>query len=215
MHSWSTLQVFRFCGSMAVTRQDCALIPMRTKRQWFILTSQAPTCRTMAEILLGTPSICPFFGRASVRYLWKSSRSLEEIPPYTAVSVWTLAIIDRSGNYLDGIQVWIGTVPARNVWFVNNYTINIETPPLNTSGYHNITLMNPDGGYATFSDVLFVTDICPEVGWYGVGLECRRCPIGAYCPGGNRLWPLPGWCASKSSCVCNNTGGTKESFLDM
>ena len=29
---------------------------------------------------------------------------------------------------------------------------------------------------------------------YGVGLTCRPCPEGGFCPGGNRVWPLPGWC---------------------
>jgi len=31
------------------------------------------------------------------------------------------------------------------------------------------------------------------IGWYGHGLDCRPCPEGGYCPGGYRVWPLPGY----------------------
>lgn len=30
-------------------------------------------------------------------------------------------------------------------------------------------------------------------GYYGNGTDCKKCPHGAYCPGGNRVWPLPGY----------------------
>lgn len=32
------------------------------------------------------------------------------------------------------------------------------------------------------------------VGHIGQGAACSDCPTGATCPGGNRVWPNPGWC---------------------
>lgn len=40
---------------------------------------------------------------------------------------------------------------------------------------------------------MYYTNDCPFEGWYGRGLNCRPCPEGARCPGGYRIWPLPGW----------------------
>ena len=34
-----------------------------------------------------------------------------------------------------------------------------------------------------------------SVGYYGRGLNCSPCPQGAFCPGGNRLWPRSGYYA--------------------
>ena len=110
------------------------------------------------------------------------------------------------GNFLHGITIWVGSIRITDVNFVNNATLSITIPASNSSGYQNLTLVNPDGGYAVFVDVFFITDDCPEpgkedsiivnfilLGMYGVGLACRPCPAGATCPGGNRLWPLEGW----------------------
>ena len=37
------------------------------------------------------------------------------------------------------------------------------------------------------------TDV--SVGYYGRGLNCSTCPQGAFCPGGDRVWSLPGYYA--------------------
>jgi len=31
------------------------------------------------------------------------------------------------------------------------------------------------------------------IGQWGEGLDCKSCPDGAICPGGNRIWPQTGW----------------------
>ena len=36
---------------------------------------------------------------------------------------------------------------------------------------------------------------------YGADDTCRVCPEGALCPGGNRIWPLPGWWAASESAI--------------
>jgi hypothetical protein len=41
---------------------------------------------------------------------------------------------------------------------------------------------------------VFVTDDCPFRGQYGVGTkDCKSCPPGGLCPGGNRVYPMPGY----------------------
>ena len=65
----------------------------------------------------------------------------------------------------------------------------------NYTGYGNITVFNPDGGYGLAQDIVFFSEDCPQPGLIGRGVDCRQCPEGAYCPGGNRIWPLPGWYA--------------------
>eukprot|EP00698_Gefionella_okellyi_P014030 TRINITY_DN3876_c1_g2_i1.p1 TRINITY_DN3876_c1_g2~~TRINITY_DN3876_c1_g2_i1.p1 ORF type:complete len:1915 (+),score=364.46 TRINITY_DN3876_c1_g2_i1:42-5747(+) len=68
-----------------------------------------------------------------------------------------------------------------------------SSPMMNYTGYCDVTIINPDGGWAVLVDGAFYTRDCPYVGFIGYGEECRRCPLGADCPGGNRIWPLPGW----------------------
>lgn len=58
------------------------------------------------------------------------------------------------------------------------------------SGYVGYTFLNPDGG--AYTNEIFYTDGCPVKGEWGA-VDCNPCPEGAECPGGNRLWPLPGW----------------------
>jgi hypothetical protein len=40
----------------------------------------------------------------------------------------------------------------------------IGLPRHNTTGYRNVTILSPDGGYAHFQDALFFTDDCPYEG---------------------------------------------------
>eukprot|EP00698_Gefionella_okellyi_P011631 TRINITY_DN3077_c0_g1_i1.p1 TRINITY_DN3077_c0_g1~~TRINITY_DN3077_c0_g1_i1.p1 ORF type:complete len:2771 (+),score=647.15 TRINITY_DN3077_c0_g1_i1:106-8418(+) len=61
--------------------------------------------------------------------------------------------------------------------------------------YLNVTLRNPGGGWLTYSKMYFTED-CPEEGQFGRGANCTACPTGAFCPGGYRLWALPGYWAS-------------------
>jgi len=43
--------------------------------------------------------------------------------------------------------------------------------------------------------ILYVESNCTAVGTFGSDSQggCLPCPPGAYCPGGGRAWPLPGW----------------------
>ncbi|KNC53811.1 uncharacterized protein AMSG_12270 [Thecamonas trahens ATCC 50062] len=64
-------------------------------------------------------------------------------------------------------------------------------PPHPVAEYVALEMVHPTGGKGV-TDV-FYTDDCPEPGWFGVGASCRPCPAGGICPGGNRVWPQPGF----------------------
>eukprot|EP00698_Gefionella_okellyi_P013240 TRINITY_DN3615_c0_g1_i5.p1 TRINITY_DN3615_c0_g1~~TRINITY_DN3615_c0_g1_i5.p1 ORF type:complete len:5028 (-),score=1048.37 TRINITY_DN3615_c0_g1_i5:200-15283(-) len=74
-----------------------------------------------------------------------------------------------------------------------NYTRLTYIAEYLTKGYHNVTLANPDGGFLEAVDAAFYSDDCPFEGFIGQGANCTTCPGGAHCPGGNRIWPLPGY----------------------
>ncbi|KNC52830.1 uncharacterized protein AMSG_08972 [Thecamonas trahens ATCC 50062] len=71
--------------------------------------------------------------------------------------------------------------------------LTLLTPGVTAEGYLAITLTHPLTGTFTSYDDLFFTNDCPFEGQFGRGLECKSCPDGAFCPGGYRLWPLPGY----------------------
>ena len=61
------------------------------------------------------------------------------------------------------------------------------------AGYANVVVKTMRGTAASIDRMLFYTIDCPEPGWIGKGQSCKPCPTGGFCPGGNRLWPLPGY----------------------
>jgi hypothetical protein len=80
-------------------------------------------------------------------------------------------------------------------------------------GYAEIEITLPTGPGTRLSSALFYTDKCSDEGLFFDGSRCRPCPYGGYvepsavcrragnmlivvcrfCPGGNRLWPKPGY----------------------
>lgn len=65
--------------------------------------------------------------------------------------------------------------------------------PATSTKYRNVRVEASPTCGDTLVDAVFFTDDCPEVGTFGRGSECVECPKGAVCPGGNRMWPMPGW----------------------
>ena len=104
----------------------------------------------------------------------------------------------------------------------DNSVLSFLLPPTNQTGYIPLTidfLPVPVGATApvpplsnwTGSDWLYFTVVPCPVGWL-TDNTCVECPGGGYCPGGGRVWPLPGhWsfdetsapvpCALPASCV--------------
>ena len=87
-----------------------------------------------------------------------------------------------------------------NFTVVSDTEITFLVPPwtqefTDDDGYANITVSTIDGPATMLSLNLYYTEDCPRRGWFGTGLSCMPCLNGGYCPGGRRIWPLPGWCA--------------------
>lgn len=59
-------------------------------------------------------------------------------------------------------------------------------------GYASVVLRVASGARVNVSRLLLYTDDCPQVGMFGRGSACRACLPGGFCPGGDRVWPLPG-----------------------
>jgi hypothetical protein len=73
-------------------------------------------------------------------------------------------------------------------------TLQFKMPPYNASGYKNVVITNPGGGTSSrLTGELFYTDQCAEVGKHLLKGSCADCPVGASCPGGNRVWPNDGY----------------------
>jgi hypothetical protein len=90
--------------------------------------------------------------------------------------------------------------------------IEIDATTVN-GGYAEIEITLPTGPGTRLSSALFYTDKCSDEGLFFDGSRCRPCPYGGYvepsavcrragnmlivvcrfCPGGNRLWPKPGY----------------------
>jgi hypothetical protein len=88
-----------------------------------------------------------------------------------------------------------------NFTVVSDTEITFLVPPwtqefTDEDGYANITVSTLDGPATMLSLNLYYTEDCPRRGWFGMGLSCMPCSKGGYCPGGRRIWPLPGWCAA-------------------
>eukprot|EP00698_Gefionella_okellyi_P010305 TRINITY_DN2665_c0_g3_i2.p1 TRINITY_DN2665_c0_g3~~TRINITY_DN2665_c0_g3_i2.p1 ORF type:complete len:3735 (+),score=895.51 TRINITY_DN2665_c0_g3_i2:675-11207(+) len=100
-------------------------------------------------------------------------------------------------DFLPGVALFahITRSVQLNMTFVSSGELAFSTPRTTFSGYTNLTVLNPDGGYTVFTDAFFTED-CPYPGQWGRGVDCKNCTVGAICPGGYRLWPLPGYWAS-------------------
>jgi hypothetical protein len=84
--------------------------------------------------------------------------------------------------------------------------------------YANVTLSRADGHTAALNNAVFLAQNCffeglsvvdayyllshaaALTGVFWNGAACVDCPEGAFCPGGPRLWPRPGWCVGRCSC---------------
>jgi hypothetical protein len=73
--------------------------------------------------------------------------------------------------------------------------VMVPAAPGTEEMYADIVITNPAADQATTAgNAIYYTNLVCTVGTqYPVGSECRPCPTGAVCPGGNRVWPSPGF----------------------
>ncbi|KNC55752.1 uncharacterized protein AMSG_11149 [Thecamonas trahens ATCC 50062] len=77
--------------------------------------------------------------------------------------------------------------------YYNSSTLAIVTPSYAAEGYQTLNVTNIRSASSILARTMYFTDDCPQPGSFGRGIACRSCPEGAYCPGGFRMWPLPGY----------------------
>eukprot|EP00698_Gefionella_okellyi_P004951 TRINITY_DN1456_c0_g1_i3.p1 TRINITY_DN1456_c0_g1~~TRINITY_DN1456_c0_g1_i3.p1 ORF type:complete len:2371 (+),score=516.66 TRINITY_DN1456_c0_g1_i3:4402-11514(+) len=100
----------------------------------------------------------------------------------------------RGEDLLSDAFMTIHTMQCVNASVTNGTELNCESLPVNfTSQYVNCSVYNPDGGWQLLVEAAYLSSDCPYEGLYGYGTDCQPCPDGGYCPGGYRVWPLPGW----------------------
>ena len=85
---------------------------------------------------------------------------------------------------------------------ISGETISFLTPTVSAAaaravtdanGYATITIKTSAGPVVNLTSALILVEACADIGWVGDADTCRRCPVGGYCPGGGRIWPLPGY----------------------
>ena len=80
------------------------------------------------------------------------------------------------------------TLPASNSSFAGYLVLQMYYMPLPESA----TAPQPAEVQWVGSDWLYATPVPCTTGWLIDG-DCAPCPTGGYCPGGGRVWPLPGY----------------------
>eukprot|EP01006_Ploeotia_vitrea_P055683 TRINITY_DN68023_c0_g2_i3.p1 TRINITY_DN68023_c0_g2~~TRINITY_DN68023_c0_g2_i3.p1 ORF type:complete len:1569 (+),score=598.02 TRINITY_DN68023_c0_g2_i3:697-4707(+) len=119
-------------------------------------------------------------------------------------------------RFEDGMKVTVSDVPSHVYSLSDDAVVFLSPRAPNVSAnasledwsqtYRMIRLVNKDGGYASCphecseEENLFYVEECIPKGQWGAGLDCLPCPEGAICPGGYRIWPLPGyWIPTETS----------------
>ena len=123
----------------------------------------------------------------------------------------------------------------------DNSVLSFVLPPVNSTGYLPLTITYmpvPVSASApvppltnwTGADWMYFTVVSCPSGWITPYNSCAACPTGGYCPGGGRVWPLPGYwsfnedsapiaCALPSACVGSlsspqlNVDGSRDTQL--
>ena len=106
---------------------------------------------------------------------------------YSRIGVFntTTAITISGVNFFAGVKLYVGEhlVPDNQTMLLGSHTLLFQPPPSTTVGYVDLRVVNPDGGYRLIPQVLYYTDQCLLVGYYGPADGCLPCPPRAICPG--------------------------------
>jgi hypothetical protein len=119
----------------------------------------------------------------------------------------SIPAVSRSGNVVSSTQKYYiplnttVTYPTDALRIaLGEVYVSFTCPALLVKGYATLMLTTlPDDNTTTpvtlmKNDFLYFTDVpCLNSGFYFADGACARCPAGAVCPGGSRLWPRPGF----------------------
>jgi hypothetical protein len=131
--------------------------------------------------ILRIPDVLKFLGEGhTVMITGWSLANITEISYVSANSTKTLAFSHRmSGGGMEDISC--------------------TTPHVNTSGYQMLRLTDTIANWSLWTRVYYTASSCITQGTYAPyatsNAVCLVCPNGGYCPGGERVWPLPGYWA--------------------
>ena len=123
---------------------------------------------------------------------------LQSSPGVDACSDGTVSCVANITLQGSDNSVLMFTAPVFNLTgylpLVITFNNSVDAPPAAISDGSFIALKNWTG-----SDWMYYTAVQCDTGMI-VGLYCEPCPTGGYCPGGGRVWPLPGyWSFSETS----------------
>ncbi|KNC46761.1 uncharacterized protein AMSG_11755 [Thecamonas trahens ATCC 50062] len=121
---------------------------------------------------------------------------LEGVSP-SVCSLAGCTITLYGSQFVPGCSVGIGDehyeFVSPRLTYHNSSMMTVVTPSYTSEGYRTINVTNLRSEASVLERTMFFTDDCPQPGQFGRGTACRTCPTGAYCPGGFRMWPLPGY----------------------
>lgn len=136
---------------------------------------------------------------------------VSELIPSFAPQLGGFITLVGSAFVPSSLSVQVGTEPGTNMTFVPlkssrtallqagategsfSGSIVFLTPLIRRTGYIDVALSQCEGVITTLPGALYITDDCPVAGSFGKGTDCKPCPEGGICPGGNRIVPKPGY----------------------
>jgi hypothetical protein len=158
-------------------------------------------CNFTIKLLNVDPSFSIYFAGVRARVLMDVSQapSAVDLSTPSAITAYAANPAAAARRRVAALQAASKTSPGLRSLNSGESLWIVELPVTDT-GYAEITIVNAGGGRGSLRNRLFVTDDCPDPGYLGRGKACKPCPPGATCPGGNRIWPNPGyWSAGEFS----------------
>ena len=141
-----------------------------------------------------TPSLSPLNGtnmtvtgqNFDFRFtVYVGDRRAPAVTPILAAATTSGGTRELSGG--DDERLRQSTSSQRVVGFI------VRTPSVPSDGYYSMRVVNSGGSERTVDGFIYYSDDCPEEGFFGRGSNCKPCPKGGFCPGGDRVWALPGY----------------------
>lgn len=133
--------------------------------------------------------------------VFRAATPLVSPPTGTLITVQTALL-----SNVTAVTVGTVAVPYAYTCFLASQVcvFNISIPASAVPGYRNLSIVYDGGTQTARNDsIVFYASVCASEGWYyaAASNSCVSCAnwTGAYCPGGARVWPQPGYWARNES----------------